>query len=88
MASEVRPGASGTDWLILLVAEEPFNSDPFSLPRLGEPPQSEARGPRTGITGVLDRLGLLAVKRDADVVAPAPALDWAIKVVELTTRVP
>lgn len=85
---KVRPGASGTDWLILLVAEEPFNSDPFSLPRLGEPPQSEARGPRAGITGVLDRLGLLAVKRDADVVAPAPALGWAIKVVELTTRVP
>lgn len=83
----VEPGASGTDWLVLLVAEEPFSSDPFSLPRLGEVPRSAARGSLRGITGVLDRLGLLAVRRDA---APTrgPALDWAVTVLELTTRVP
>jgi hypothetical protein len=85
----LEPGASVTDWLVLLVAEAPFSSDPFSLPRLRDVPRSPARGARHGITGVLDRLGLLAVWRDA---APAPvtgpALDWAVTVLEVTTRVP
>ena len=83
----VEPGASVTDWLVLLVAEEPFSSDPFSLPRLGEVAQRAVRSRRGGITGALDRLGLLAVTRD---VAPPPgaALDWTVKVVEVTTRVP
>jgi hypothetical protein len=84
----VEPGASVTDWLVLLVAEEPFSSDPFSLPRLREIPESAPRDPRPGITGVLDRLGLLAVQRDLDPAPPPVALDWAVTVVELTTRVP
>lgn len=84
----VEPGASVTDWLVLLVAEEPFSSAPFSLPRLREVPRSAPRGTRTGITGVLDRLGLLATRRDLSPAPPPPALDWAVRVVELTTRVP
>ncbi len=83
----VEPGASGTDWLVLLVAEAPFSSDPFSLPRLREAPRDPVRGSRHGITGVLDRLGLLAVRRDCDP-APSPALDWSVTVREITTRVP
>jgi hypothetical protein len=82
----VEPGASVTDWL-LLVAEEPFNSDLFALPRLGEVSGRSHRGGRRGISGVLDRLGLLAVKRDA-IPEPTVALDWAVEVVEITTRVP
>jgi hypothetical protein len=84
----IEPGSSVTDWLVLLVAEEPFSSAPFSLPRLREMPRSTAREARPGITGVLDRLGLLAVQRDLDPAPPPVPLDWAVKVVELTTRVP
>lgn len=83
----VEPGSSVTDWLVLLVSQAPFSSDPFSLPRLREVPRGSVRGGRRGITGVLDRLGLLAVRRDADA-APGPALDWAVTVLEVTTRVP
>ena len=83
----VEPGASVVDWLVLLVAEEPFSSDPFWLPRLRELPRPATRGGRGGITGVLDRLGLLAVQRDLEPAAPV-ASDWAVKVVEITTRVP
>jgi hypothetical protein len=75
-----------TDWLVPLVSEEPFSSEPSALPRLGELPRGATRG-GTGITGVLDRLGPLAVSRDF---APAPeaVLDWTVQVVEITTRVP
>jgi Caspase domain len=83
----VEPGASVTDWLVLLVAEEPFSSDPFSLPRLRELPRHSVRGGPHGITGVLDRLGLRAIRRDA-VSEPGPALDWGVTVVEVTTSVP
>ncbi|MFI6012329.1 caspase family protein [Streptomyces sp. NPDC051243] len=83
----VEPGASVTDWLVLLVAEEPFSSAPFELPRLREMPRSSTRGARRGVTGILDRLGLLAVERDLEP-APQVALDWAVKTVEVTTRVP
>ncbi|MFF3619224.1 caspase family protein [Streptomyces sp. NPDC002467] len=83
----VEPGARSTDWLVLLVAEEPFGSDLFALPRLRETPRASARAGRRGVTGVLDRLGLLAVQRDADP-APPVALDWAVKAFEVTTRIP
>ena len=84
----LEPGASVTDWLMLLVAEEPFNSEPFALPRLRATARGPARGTdRIGLNGVLDRLGLLATRRDA---APAPrvARDWAVTVVELKTLLP
>jgi hypothetical protein len=83
----VEPGASTTDWLLLLVAEAPFSSEPFSLPRLRELPRSASRSGRRDITGVLDRLGLRAITRDA-AAAPGTADDWAVTVTEVTTRVP
>ncbi|MEH0630564.1 MULTISPECIES: caspase family protein [Streptomyces] len=83
----VEPGASVTDWLVLLIAEEPFSSAPFALPRLRQTPRPSARGGRRGITGVLGQLGLLAMERDAET-APHVALDWAVKTVEVITRVP
>ncbi|MET7419652.1 caspase family protein [Dactylosporangium sp. NPDC005555] len=81
------PGAATTDWLMLLVSEEPFNSDSFLLPRLREGQRTSMRQSRRGITGVLDRLGHRAVRRDLDL-APQAALDWAVTVVEITTRMP
>ena len=83
----VERGASVTDWLVLLVAEERFSSDPFSLPRLGEVSRHAVRGVPRGITGVLDRLGVRAVRRDV-VPTPAAALDWGVTVVEIRTSVP
>jgi hypothetical protein len=85
---QVEAGASGTDWLLLLVSEEPFSSDPFSLPRLREiPRQPPARGSGRGISGILGRLGLRAVRRDL-ASDDAAARDWTAKVVEIRTRVP
>jgi hypothetical protein len=83
----VEPGASVTDWLVLLVSEESFSSDPFALPRLREVSGRPEPGGRRGISGTLDRLGLLAVRRD---LAPEPviALDWGTRVVEIRTVVP
>jgi len=45
----VTPGASVTDWLVLLVAEEEFNSDPFSLPACANCPRPGPR--RSGYPG-------------------------------------
>jgi hypothetical protein len=85
---KVEPGSFGTDWLLLLVSEEPFSSDPFLLPRLREiPRQLPARGSGRAISGILDRLGLSAVRRDL-VPGDATARDWTTKVVEIRTRVP
>jgi hypothetical protein len=84
---KAEPGASVTDWLVLLVSGEPFSSEPFALPRLGEVPKGTTRGARGGITGVLDRLGWQAVSRDF-VPPPETGLDWTVQVVEITTEVP
>jgi hypothetical protein len=83
----VVPGASVTDWLVLLAAEEPFSSSPFTLPRLREVGRRSVSRPAHGISGVVDRLGLRAVLRDVGV-EPEVALDWTTKIVEITTRVP
>ncbi|GIF77256.1 hypothetical protein Asi02nite_67740 [Asanoa siamensis] len=80
-----QPGAAGTDWLVLLVAEKEFSADAFALPRLGEVPRGAVRG--GGITGILGRLGLRAVHRDFDV-APQAALDWSVTVAEVRTVIP
>jgi hypothetical protein len=81
------PGERVTDWLKLLIAEEPFNAAPFELPRLGRPARPDAtRGERT-FRGVLDRLGLTVMHRDAQIRRP-PALDWATDIVPVVTRVP
>lgn len=80
----VRPGASVRDWLLLLVAEDEFSSLPFRLPRLREPMPAR---PRAAFGGVLDRLGMLAMYRDAD--RPASAVnDWTTSVLPVVTRVP
>ncbi|XVU29704.1 caspase family protein [Actinoplanes sp. CA-054009] len=83
----VEPGAAVTDWLVLLVAEEPFDSEPFSLPRLREVAAGEPRRSRTGITGIVGRLGLLTARRDVEL-SPDTAADWAVTVTEIRTRVP
>ncbi|WP_176921472.1 caspase family protein [Pseudonocardia oroxyli] len=85
---DLEPGAFGTDWLLLLVSQRQFSSEPFFLPRLGEPPQAAPARHRGGLSGVLDRLGFRAVHRDAETTAVLAPHDWATSVVEVTTRVP
>ncbi|MFI1708617.1 caspase family protein [Streptomyces griseoruber] len=82
------PGARGTDWLKVLVSETPFSSAPFHLGRLGEPQPAEAvRGGRGGYHGVLDRLGLAALHRDAEPMRPETG-DWTTAVLAVETHVP
>jgi len=81
------PGSSGTDWLKVLVGEEPFTSTPFELPQLGEPDRRGSRG-GSGFRGVLDRLGLAARYRDVEPGGSAPALDWTTAIVRLVIRIP
>jgi Caspase domain len=81
------PGARGTDWLKVLVAEEPFGSAAFRLDRLGEPAARSAGPGPEPFSGVLDRLGLRAGRRDADAKAP-PARDWSTGIVSIDTYVP
>jgi hypothetical protein len=80
------PGAEVSDWLKVMVAEDRFSSEPFELPRLGEP---VATGLRTSmaVTGVLDRLGLAVMTRDAGR-QPAAAGDWTTAMLPVLTRVP
>ncbi|HEU5333582.1 MAG TPA: caspase family protein [Actinocrinis sp.] len=82
----VRPGAEVTDWLKLLICEEPFSSTPFALPALGGPARPGATG-RGVFSGTLDRLGLTVLSRDAEVKGAA-ARDWASAVLPVVTRVP
>ncbi|MEU6293095.1 caspase family protein [Streptomyces sp. NPDC046988] len=83
----VVPGATGTDWLKLLVAETPFDSAGFTLGRLGEPAQATARAGAGGYQGVLDRLGMAALHRDAEP-ARAAAGEWATSVLPVVVHVP
>jgi hypothetical protein len=81
----VRPGASVRDWLLLLVAETEFSAEPFDLPGLGRPLAGPTR--TRALTGVLDRLGLLAVHRDVGRPA-ASAYDWTTRILPVVTTVP
>jgi hypothetical protein len=74
------------DVLKLLVAEEEFNSAPFRLGRLGERTTGTRAGPMA-ISGMLDRLGLAVMYRDAGRRA-ASALDWTTSELTIVTRVP
>ncbi|MBE1484392.1 caspase family protein [Plantactinospora soyae] len=82
----LEPGARVSDWFMLVVAEEPFSAEPFQLPRLREKAEPGKRGV-AAFTGIPDRLGLAAARRDAET-APATGTDWAVTVVEVTTTVP
>ncbi|CAL9638552.1 caspase family protein [Streptomyces sp. enrichment culture] len=80
------PGATGTDWLKVLVAETPFSSAGFVLGRLGEPEPTAVRT-GGGYRPVLDRLGLVALHRDAEA-GRATAGDWATTVLPVVVHVP
>ncbi|MGV9697428.1 caspase family protein [Streptomyces sp. NPDC003470] len=83
----VVPGATGTDWLKLLVAETPFDTAGFVLGRLGEPGQAADRTGAAGYQGVLDRLGTAALHRDARP-ARAVAGEWTTTVLPVVVHVP
>ncbi|WP_189982362.1 hypothetical protein, partial [Streptomyces capoamus] len=68
-------------------SEVPFSSQAFDLGRLGEPAATAVRGRPGGYAGVLDRLGLVALHRDADVVRPQ-AGDWTTAILTVTVSVP
>lgn len=72
------PGASVRDWLMLLVSEQPFSTEPFALPGLGglRPPAD-----------VTDRVGLATVPGTRGASRPL-AHDWATSVHRVLTRVP
>jgi Caspase domain len=80
-------GALGTDWLKVLAAEEPFSSEPFRLPRLGEPGATVPRVRSDALSGVVDRLGFQTMFRDLDVAEPR-AQDWSTGILTLVTRIP
>ncbi|PPA60725.1 caspase family protein [Micromonospora chalcea] len=84
--SVVEPGATTRDWLVLLAAEEEFSSSPFELPPLDEAWPGRTRAPLV-VSGLLGRLGLAAVHRDAGTMEGS-ACDWTTAVVPVVTEVP
>ncbi|WP_144081725.1 caspase family protein [Micromonospora wenchangensis] len=81
----VEPGAHTRDLLILLAAEEEFSAAPFELPALDEVGTRRTRAP-LAVTGLLGRLGLAAVHRDAG--AAGTACDWLSLALTVVTEVP
>jgi len=82
----VEAGATTQDWLVLLAAESEFSSSPFELPAVDEAWPGRTRTP-LAVTGLLGRLGLAAVHRDAGASA-AIACDWVTLAVPVVTEVP
>jgi hypothetical protein len=82
----VKPGAFGTDYLKLLISEQPFSCLPFELPGLREPIPGTNRESEV-YRAVFGRLGLIAVHRDADPEC-GPPHDWATTMLPVITRVP
>ncbi|MEV5208075.1 caspase family protein [Micromonospora sp. NPDC053740] len=80
------PGASVRDWIKLIVAEEEFSCRPFELGRLDARVPATERGP-VGLGGILDRLGRIAVHRDAGSAEPHAAYDWSTAMVRIRTSV-
>ncbi|SHN38287.1 caspase family protein [Cryptosporangium aurantiacum] len=76
--------AQGRDWLLLLVSDQEFSSAAFRLGRLGEPAPDRSRG-LPGLSGVLERLALTALHRDARRESPV-AHDWTTSIVEVVTQ--
>ncbi|MEU8068937.1 MULTISPECIES: caspase family protein [unclassified Micromonospora] len=84
----VEPGAETRDYLQLLVSEEEFPATSFHLGALGTQRAVDSSPSRSGsFTGILDRLGMTALHREA-VRPPAAAPDWASSVLTVRTRVP
>jgi hypothetical protein len=79
------PGQTVTDWLKLLVAERSFASSPFYLPRLGEPARI-ASNRSSALSGVLDRLGYVALHRGDP--GSGPATDWTTELLTVVTQIP
>jgi hypothetical protein len=79
-------GASVRDWFKLIVAEEEFSSRPFELGRLDARVPATERGP-AGLGGILDRLGRIAVHRDAGSAEPFAAYEWTTAMVRIRTAV-
>jgi hypothetical protein len=78
-----------TDWLKVLVCEEPFGSEPYALPPLGGVPAAIPDPDHCGASphlGTLDRLGLAAAARDAP--RRGSARDWSTGLLAVVTRVP
>ncbi|WP_422733410.1 caspase family protein [Micromonospora sp. WMMD558] len=84
--SRVEAGATTRDWFILLAAEEEFSSSPFELPAVEYAWPGRTRAP-LAVTGLLGRLGLAAVHRDAGAVEGS-ACDWITLAVPVVTEVP
>ncbi|MFI2712204.1 caspase domain-containing protein [Micromonospora sp. NPDC018662] len=82
----VAPGAVTRDWLVLLAAEQEFTSSPFELPAVDQVWPGRTRAP-LAVSGLLGRLGLAAVHRDAGA-AEAGACDWVTAVLPVVTEVP
>ncbi|KUJ44745.1 caspase family protein [Verrucosispora sp. FIM060022] len=82
----VQPGARTRDWLLLLAAEEQFSSAPFELPAIEDISADRRRSP-LAVAGLLGRLGLAAVHRDAGA-AGTGASDWITLAVPVVTEVP
>lgn len=84
----VAPGASTTDWLLLVASEQEFSVEPFEMTELGVRAQARSIQPIT-TGGILDRIAGPGRMRDAvpstDVRA---AYDWATTLIPVVTRVP
>ncbi|MET7806635.1 caspase family protein [Micromonospora chersina] len=80
------PGATTRDWFVLLAAEEQFSSAPFELPAVDDIWPGRTRAP-LAVTGLLGRLGLAAVHRDA-AAAQSGACEWLSIAVPVVTKVP
>jgi hypothetical protein len=81
------PGAAVRDWFKLIVAEEEFSARPFELGRLDALVPATERG-SAGLGGLLDRLGRVAVHRDAGAAEPVAAYDWTTAMLRVRTTVP
>lgn len=81
-----RPGASVTDRLKLIVAEEQFSQQPFLMPALGARPAPARR--TLGRRSLLERLAGAAVNRDAGPATDTGAYDWTTETLTLRTEVP
>jgi hypothetical protein len=84
--AEAVRGESVRDWFKLIVAEQEFSSRPFELARLDARVPATERAP-AGLGGILDRLGRLAVHRDAGSAEPDAVYDWTTAMLRVRTGV-